>query len=95
MRNFKQYLLNDEFVSKVSGGVLSEGWQNDIRGTIADFKSMTDEELANDALSRNCESLISLADAEFQASHGLTNDDMEILKQFILQNYDSIEATVR
>ena len=87
MPDSNHLVLSADLMSKISGG----GWQESTLGYIANFKSLSDEELASEGLSRNCESMLIVMEAEFEDS-GVPYAEREVVRQFIRQNYDSVPA---
>ncbi len=55
---------------------------------------MSDEDLKMWGIQRTCEGLISTMDAQFLKQEGLSDAKMEEVKQFIRNNYASLEASI-
>lgn len=89
-RNF----ISDDLLSLVNGGTLPNDWQDSVRNSILVFLKMSDEDLKMWGIQRTCEGLISTMDAQFQKQEGLSDAKMEEVKQFIRNNYASLEASI-
>lgn len=95
MSDLKKYALDDRLISMVSGGYLPEGWQDCVKDSIINFLKMSDEELSSYGCTRNAESLIATMDEDFRIQEGLTDDELQQVRDYIRSNYESLSASIR
>lgn len=90
----RKQLLADEFVSQVNGGFLPKDWQKAVEDGIINFINMPEEEFKIYNCARTAEGMLkALADTNFQTSEGVTNEEMQKIKSYILENFDKLKAS--
>ena len=90
MSDVKKSILDDEFMSKINGGVLPVGWEDTVSGSIVAFLKMSDQELKEYGCVRSVDSLVATLDDTFQRNERLTNEDMDKLREFVRNKYPEL-----
>jgi hypothetical protein len=85
---YNKYEVNEESLDKVSGGKLPVIWKSVITAGIKEFKSKSEAEIVSMGYTKDAQGLINyLLDQNFAAQLNLTEEDIETVKNFILNNY--------
>ena len=77
MSDVKKSILDDEFMSKINGGIVT-------------FLKMSDQELKEYGCVRSVDSLVATLDDTFQRNEELTNEDMDKLRKFVRTKYPEL-----